>query len=492
MLVSRPPRPVAASPRVVPSALPLAALSALAIAACGGSGSDTGANSTATPPTGDSAGTSQAAAGPAGRPACAPGNGGITLPQGFCATIFADSVGGARHVAVAPNGDVFVALMTAAKRGTESGQAEDGGVLALRDTTGDGVSDVRAYFGDLGGTGVGVAPGWVYAEAKGRIVRWPVAAGQLRPSGDAQVIVTGLPMGGHEARNFVLDGKGNLFVNVGSKTNSCQQKDRGTGSPGIDPCTELQTRAGVWRFAADRQGQAFTAQARYATGIRNAMGLTVQPGTGQVYTTQHGRDQLYQNWQSKGYTTQQSAELPAEEFMRVGEGEDFGWPYCYFDQNQGKRVLAPEYGGDGGQAVGRCAQFKTPAVAFPGHWAPMASQFYTGTQFPARYRDGVFVSFHGSWNRAPLPQAGYRVVFAPAPGGTFDGKYEDFATGFYGAAPDPSGKAAHRPVGLAQAPDGGLYVTDDAGGRIWKIVYTGGATGAATAPPSGGAAGGAR
>jgi glucose/arabinose dehydrogenase len=467
--------------RVVPSipAVP-AGLAALALA-CGGPSDRPAAGGTGASATG-SAADSAAPAGAAGSgaaaartdPACAPANGGLTLPTGFCATIFADSVGGGRHVAVAPNGDVFVSLMTAAKRGIESGQAHDGGILALRDRDGDGVADTSAYFGDLGGTGVAVAGGWVYADAKSRIVRWPVAAGQLRPTGPAQVIVEGMPTGGHEARNFALDGKGNLFVNIGSLTNSCQQKDRGNESPGVDPCTELETRAGVWRFAADRQNQRFSPSARFATGIRNAMGLTVNPANGLLYTTQHGRDQLLQNWASRGYTAQRSAELPAEEFMQVDEGDDFGWPYCYHDQTQEKRVLAPEYGGDGGTQVGRCAQKKAPLVAFPGHWAPMASLFYTGRQFPARYREGVFVSFHGSWNRAPLPQAGYRVAFATAPGGNFDGRYETFAGGFNGSETgDRRGQAAHRPVGLAQSRDGGLFVTDDAGGRIWKIVYTG-------------------
>jgi glucose/arabinose dehydrogenase len=156
--------------------------------------------------------------------------------------------------------------------------------------------------------------------------------------------------------------------------------------------------------------------------------------------------------------------------MRVGQGDDFGWPYCYYDGQQRKKVLAPEYGGDGTQ-VGRCAQARAPLVAFPAHWAPMAVLFYTGRQFPARYREGAFVSFHGSWNRAPLPQQGYRVAFAPAPGGRFDGSHETFAGEF--DTRGGSGAAPRRPVGLAQGPDGSLYVTDDARGRIWKIVYTG-------------------
>jgi glucose/arabinose dehydrogenase len=416
------------------------------------------------------------AAPPAVRPACAPDNGGITLPAGFCATVFADSVGGARHVAVAANGDVFVARSSPGRprAGSESGQGARVGVLALRDADGDGRADRRDEFGRAGGTGIAVTPGWVYVDEGPQVVRYPVPVGSRTPSGAAEAVVTGLPMGGHAAHNILLDGRGALYVNVGSRTNSCQQADRQDGSPGVDPCAELETRAGVWRYAADRAGQRFSPGERYATGIRNAMGLAVDPRDGAVYATQHGRDQLHQNW-GKLYTAEQSAELPAEELVRVARGSDFGWPYCYYDQRQRRLVLAPEYGGDG-RAVGRCAAKQAPVAAFPGHWAPMSAVFYTGRQFPGRYRDGVFVAFHGSWNRAPLPQAGYNVTFVPMRAGQPAGEPERFADGFAGSArlANP-GAAAHRPVGLAVAPDGGLYVTDDVGGRIWKIVYTGGA-----------------
>ena len=134
--------------------------------------------------------------------------------------------------------------------------------------------------------------------------------------------------------------------------------------------------------------------------------------------------------------------------------------------------MAPEYGGDGTD-VGRCAQKKLPIATFPGHWAPMSLLFYTGTHFPERYRNGAFIAFHGSWNRAPLPQAGFRVVFVPMSAGRTSGDWETFADGFAGGRLDP-GAAAHRPTGLAQGPDGALYVTDDQRGRIWKVMYRGG------------------
>jgi glucose/arabinose dehydrogenase len=405
----------------------------------------------------------------AAAPACAPGNAGLALPAGFCATLFADSVGSARHLAVAPNGDVFVAL--GAPRGRAGAGTAAVGVVAFRDRDGDGRADERQGVGGRGGTGVALAPGWLYADDGTAIVRYPLPAGSLRPSGPADTVVSGFPTGGHAPHGIALDGRGALFVTVGSVSNACQQQDRQNASPGRDPCTELETRAGIWRFRADQTGQRFGPAGRYATGIRNALALAIAPD-GQLWAAQHGRDQLFQNWGDR-FTAEQSAELPAEELFPVREGDDFGWPYCYYDPTRRARVLAPEYGGDG-RTVGRCAQKRPPAAAFPAHWAPMSALFYTGRQFPAKYRAGAFVAFHGSWNRAPLPQAGYQVAFVPLRGGRAAGPPETFADGFAGGeARKQPGQAQHRPVGLAQAPDGGLYVTDDVRGRIWKIVYVG-------------------
>ncbi|HKW42484.1 MAG TPA: PQQ-dependent sugar dehydrogenase [Gemmatimonadales bacterium] len=393
-------------------------------------------------------------------PACDTDNGGITLPEGFCAVVVADTVGPARHLAVAANGDVFVAL--------EGRRGGAGGILALRDTTGDGKADIGLSIGRDGGTGIALGKGTLYFSTSTTVYRYAMRVGSLTPLGAPDVIVKDLPGGGHSARNLALslDGR-TLFVNVGSASNSCQIADRSSESPGKDPCPELAYRAGVWRFDANKPGQTETEGTRYATGIRNAVGLSIAPD-GQLWATQHGRDQLGQNW-SKLYTVQQSAEKPSEELFPIHEGDDFGWPFCYHDLELGHLVLAPEYGGDGKQ-VGRCAQKKEPAVAFPGHWAPDGLTFYSGTQFPARYHGGAFIAFHGSWNRAPLPQAGYRVVFVPFKDGKPAGTYETFADGFW--REDPSGPK-HRPVGVAVGPDGSLYITDDAGGRIWRVVYKG-------------------
>jgi len=393
-------------------------------------------------------------------PACDPGNAGLTLPDGFCAVVVADQVGAARHLAVAPNGDVFVALA--------GGRSGSGGVLALRDTTGDGKADVRQTFGSEGGTGIALGKGALYASTSSTVYRYAMRAGSLTPLDAPEVIVKDLPTGGHGARNLALTSDGRtLFVNVGSPSNSCQVKDRVVESPGKDPCAELATRAGIWRFDAATADQAEGSGTRYATGIRNAVGMAFAPD-GQLWSTQHGRDQLGQNW-PKLFNDAQNAEKPSEELLQINEGDDFGWPYCYHDLELSHLVLAPEYGGDGKQ-VGRCAQKKEPAVAFPGHWAPDGLTFYTGTQFPERYRGGAFIAFHGSWNRAPLPQAGYRITFVPFKNGKPVGGYETFADGFW--KEDPAGPK-HRPVGVAVGPDGSLYITDDAGGTIWRVMYKG-------------------
>jgi len=393
-------------------------------------------------------------------PACDPANGGITLPEGFCAVVVADQVGAPRHLALAPNGDLFVAL--AGRRGGA------GGILALRDTSGDGKADVQQSIGSEGGTGIALGKDALYLGTASTVYRYAMRAGSLAPLGAPDVIVKDLPTGGHSAKNLALTPDGRtLFVNLGSATNSCQVADRSNESPGEDPCPALAYRAGVWRFDATKLVQTPLSGTRFATGIRNPVGLAFAP-SGTLYATQHGRDQLGQNW-SKLFTIEQSAEKPSEELFELTEGADFGWPYCYHDAELGHLVLAPEYGGDGKQ-VGRCKDKQEPLVAFPGHWAPNGLTFYTGTQFPECFRGGAFIAFHGSWNRAPLPQAGYRVVFVPFKDGKPVGTYETFADGFWhqdGAGPQ------HRPVGVAVGPDGSLYITDDAAGRIWRVMYKG-------------------
>ena len=429
--------------------------------------------------------------------ACAGDNGGITLSPGFCATVFADNVGHARHMVVAPNGVVYVNTWSGRYyANTENAKAPDGGfLLALQDTTGSGRADKVVRFGpgvesgNAGGTGIAIYNGALFAETNDRIVRYALPPGAIAPTGAPEVVVSGLPLtGDHPMHPFKIDAQGALYVDLGSATNACQRQNRIPNSPGIQPCTELETRAGIWRYDANRTGQQFSPAERFATGLRNGEGIAFD-SAGRIFATQHGRDQLRENW-SALYTAEQGANEPAEELVQLERGADFGWPYCYFDLSQQKLVLAPEYGGDGGKAIGPCAGKRAPVAAFPAHWAPNDLAIYDGQQFPAPYRGGAFIAFHGSWNRAPSPQGGYNVVFQPLADGKATGNYVVFADGFAGASKEP-GRAAHRPSGLAVGPDGALYVSDDQRGRIWRIVFRGGTAVTAIAPapaPAGGSA----
>ncbi len=412
-------------------------------------------------------------------PPCASDNGGLTLPDGFCATVFADSIGHARHLAVSSNGTVYVNTWSGRYYGNDQPHA-GGFLVALRDTSGDGRADVIARFGDSvqsgghGGTGIALYHGALYAESNDKILRYALPAGSVTPSGKPEVVVDGLPLtGDHPMHPFAIDSSGGLYMDLGSATNACQLKNRIPLSPGHRRCTELETRGGIWRYDANRTGQHFSPRERYATGIRNAVGIAVDSTGRGLYSTQHGRDQLFENW-SKLYTAIQGQNFPSEELLRVETGADYGWPECYFDSAQAKLVLAPEYGGDGGKAVGVCGKKREPIAYFPAHWAPNALLLYSGSHFPAHYGGGAFIAFHGSWNRAPGPQGGYNVVFVPFAGGKPTGKYEVFADGFAGANKNP-GQAAHRPSGLALGPEGALYISDDQHGRIWRVAYGGGA-----------------
>ena len=286
------------------------------------------------------------ARGAAAPPACDPDNGGLKLPQGFCALVVATDLGAARHLAVAANGDLYVSLMT--------GRGQTPGVVALRDTNGDGKMDVTERFGDKSSTGIALRNGYLYVATVTSVERYKMTKGELRPSGAAEVIAADLPLGRpHQDKGIAFDGKGSLYVNFGAPSNACQPQDRRAEVPGQDPC-------------------------------------------------------------------------PA------------------------------------------------PIASFPPHSAPVDLMFYTGTQFPKRYQGGAFIAFHGSWNRSPMPQDGYNVTFQPFAAGKPSGKGEIFADGFAGPAPiKQQNDAAARADGVAQAPDGSLYIAESVKGKIWRVIYTG-------------------
>ena len=384
----------------------------------------------------------------------------IQLPDGFCALAYHPGVGAARQLVVADNGDVFVALRN---RGNQSG-----GVMALRDLDGDGTADQTQRWGEVAGSGIALGDEVLYLATDNGVLRYPLPTGSLTPSGPPETIVEGLPSArNHATKSIALHPDGSIFVAIGSPSNACQVIPRTAGQPGRDPCPELITRAGIWRFASDQSGQEQSDGERFSTGVRNGAALAVHPGSGELYAVIHGRDQLRELWSSL-YSAADGSEKPSEEFVHVRQDTDFGWPYCYHDPSNNQKVLAPEYGGDG-EEVGRCVDMDMPVIGLPAHWAPNAMAFSTGDNFPQPYRNGAFVAFHGSWNRSSV-QEGYNVVWIPFEGDTPTGEWEVFADGFAGGQISSSGQADNRPTGVAAGPDGSVYVSDSLAGKIWKIV----------------------
>lgn len=392
---------------------------------------------------------------------------GVAVPPGFRAEVFAEGLPAwLRHLDVAPNGDVYAAIW----RGRGGG-----GVVALRDEDGDGRADRVERFGQVRGSGLDIHNGWLYYGENDRVLRWRLDGESLVPTGDPEVIVSQIEpsQGGHEAKTITFDGQGRMFVNVGAPSNACQEQPRTPGSPGMEPCPHLEWHAGIWVFDDDATDQRQRVEGeRFATGLRNSVALEWNPVAGDLYAVMHGRDQLDSLFPDK-FTTEERVELPGEEFHRLREGANAGWPYTYWDPMRSQRMVGPEYGGDG-ETPSRDERFQDPIQSFPAHWAPNDLLFYDGEMFPERYRGGAFVAHHGSWNRAPAPQAGYAVTFTPFENGLPSGEFEVFADGFAGSEEIRSPRQAeHRPTGLAVGPDGALYISDSRGGTIWRVTYVG-------------------
>ncbi len=392
-------------------------------------------------------------------------NAGLKLPAGFGALKVADNLGKTRHIVVTAQGDIYAKVMGKV--------AEGKGILKLHDANGDGRSDETTGLGNYGGTGICIKNGYLYASSDEEIFRYKLndkneVINPLQP----EKIITGLKKGNqHETKSIVLDNAGNIYVNIGAYSNSCQEQDRTPGSKGRMPCPILDSAGGIWQFKADKLNQTYGDGSRYATGLRNVVGLDWNSQSNQLYVMQHGRDQLHDLFPAM-YDVQANADLPAETMYALKKGDNAGWPYVYYDPFQNKKIIAPEYGGDGKKEAS--SEYVNPAMAFPAHMAPNGLLFYTGNMFPAKYKNGAFIAFHGSWNRAPLPQEGYYVAFVPFENGKPTGKWEIFANGFSGLEVVTGTRgAAHRPCGLAQGPDGSLYVSDDSKGTIYRIIYNG-------------------
>ena len=398
----------------------------------------------------------------------------INLPDGFVSTVYVDSIAeSVRHMAVKKNGDLYVKFRR---------QSDDGILAAVRDNNHDGYADSIVKFGQYHNpqrgsysTGSRIHKGYLYYSSQLTVYRVKLDDKNLVPSSKPEIIVIDdHEHGSHEhiAKPIAFDDEGFIYVPFGSPNNACQDPKRTPLIPGRDPCPDLLRHGGIWKFKADKLNQTQKDGQLFATGLRSIVAMDWSKSNKKLYAVVHGRDDLARLWPNH-FSKWESALLPSEEFVEIEMGDDFGWPYCYYDQMQNKKVLAPEYGGDG-KIIGRCDQFKDPIIGFPGHWAPNDLVFYDGDGFPERYRNGAFVAFHGSTNRAPYPQSGYFVGFVPFKDGKPIGEYEIFADGF--AQVDPivnTRDAKYRPMGIAFSEDGSMFIADSRKGRIWKINFTG-------------------
>ena len=410
-------------------------------------------------------------------------DGGISLPAGFRALVVADNlVAGKkvnnaaerlRGIAVAPNGDLYV-----------KGQA--GGIFALRDNDGDGRAETVKEFGPGdGGTHIALHDGWLYHSSRTTVYRHKYTPGELVPTGETQTVIAKLPAErDHAQKAFAFDDAGRMLVEIGSPYNVYSKPDRQFGAKGMDPAEFQKTYGGFWRFDANKVNQTQGDGVRFATGHRHALALAFHPISKQFFMVQMGRDNL-NVVDPAHYDELDNAERVSEVMHVINEGSNFGWPFSYYDPIKKAHMLAPEFGGDNVKKVVP-NPYDQPLIAFPGHWAPLQMVFYTGTQFPERYRNGAFVTFHGSWNRAPRAQAGYRVAFVPFDAkGMPTGAYETFADGFAGRAEFVNtGDARFRPAGIAVGPDGSIYITDTEKGRVWRVIYTGEPARSTTGTPS--------
>ena len=409
-----------------------------------------------------------------------PDNGGLFLPDSFQALVVVDSIGSARHLAVNDNGDIYVKLTFNEKMNGK------GGTVGLRDLDGDGKADSIAYFGDykdVGGSAVGMTihDGYLFTSTVTQVLRTKLTPGKLIPENKTEVMLTDLDSNvahnWHTTKPVAFDKKGNMYIPFGTPTDAGQDISKygpvGTpGGVGLEPVPDLENHGGIWRFDASKTNQTQKDGVRISTGIRSIVGMQWNNGDDHLYAVVNGIDNFHTIYPNT-FSSWQAAVLPAEMLIRADEGTNFGWPYAYYDHMQKKNILSPGYGGDG-KIIGRASEFTEPVIGFPGHWAPMDILFYTGDQFPPRYKEGAFVAFHGSTDRSPYPQAGYIVCFIPFKNGTATGEIEVFADGFTRVDTVVNTRdAVYRPMGLATGPDGSLYIVESEQGKMWRVMYGG-------------------
>ncbi|HNP23315.1 MAG TPA: PQQ-dependent sugar dehydrogenase [Panacibacter sp.] len=374
----------------------------------------------------------------------------LQLPAGFTATVVAEGLPGARHIAVTKQGGVYIKLS----------QLKNGkGIIYLKDTNGDGSFDMQTAFGDYPGTGIYIKDDYLYASSNDDVFRYQLDRnGEVMHPDAPERIITGLVNHNRDnSKSITVDNKNNIYVNVGSYLNACIVDPN--AKMATTPCPLLDSAGGIWQFKTNRLNQQIKDAVHYGIGFKNVVGLDWNSKTNSLFMLQHGRDQLHDLY-PQYYSEEQAKMLPAETMYEVHKGTDGGWPYVYYDHFQHKKILSPEYGGDGKKTGGENAA--DPLVAFPAHLAPNGLLFYTGNNFPAKYKNGAFIAFHG---KSPELQKGYFLGFIAFKNGKPSGEWETFASNF------TTDNIAHKPCGLALAPDGSLYVTDDANGNIYHIQF---------------------
>lgn len=350
------------------------------------------------------------------------------VAPGFTVSAFATGLEGARQMAVAPNGDVFLAQ---SKAGRISILHAPAGAAAVERVS-TFAEDLERPFG-IAFYPPGPDPRFVYIATEGQVVRYPYRTGDRIAAGAAETVVPSLPTGGHWTRNLVFSPDGaKLYIAVGSGSNDAEG--------GMDAETN---RADILECNPDGSDLHV-----YASGLRNPVGLAFHPGTGALWAAVNERDGLGDN-------------LPPDYVTEVAADGFYGWPWYYIGDHPD-----PAHKGDQFAAPGKAL---VPDVLIQPHSAPLGLAVYEGSQFPEAFRGDLFVALHGSWNRAH--RTGYKVIRVRTEGGKPTGAYEDFMTGFT----IDKDKVWGRPVGVAVAADGALLVSDDASGTVWRVAYGEGA-----------------
>jgi glucose/arabinose dehydrogenase len=402
-------------------------------------------------------------------PALAAEPDGLKLPPGFHAEVVADGLAGARHIAIRANGDIYVST------NTPRGQ-QPIGIYALRPGADHKATPVR-FSTVTGGTGIRIRDGALYAASGTTVWRFDFRGDELVPAAAPRAVVEGMPDENGRNRILAFDGEGNLYVALsGTGNNACAVGGSRSAKPGPLPCPELKDRAGIWRFSAGKMDLKFSDGELFATGNRNMPVLDWLPRQKALYGVFHERDFTHELWPA--FASEEDDNNIGEGLYRITRGTDFGWPYSYYDGVRNIRLVAPEYGGDGKRTVPP-GRYATPAFNFvneKGRGAPTDMLFSNAPGWPAAWRDGVLFVRHGGLGAdRPGGYAGYDILFLPMDADGKPGKPAIFADGFAGATDDDrtQRRAAYRPVGMAQAPDGALYVVDSTKGRLWRIAYTG-------------------